>query len=86
MTMVVFTYILNAKIGFGLSMQISYIVAAIGTIALSEHLLALYTSPKTQFLNQSMTRPSTQLNDVNSRWPPLHRTPDLLKVGGSHIA
>ncbi|WP_373231770.1 carbon starvation protein A [Cohnella sp.] len=33
MTMVVFTYILNAPIGFGLSIQTSYIVAALGTIA-----------------------------------------------------
>jgi carbon starvation protein CstA len=31
MTMVTFTYIANAQIGFGLSIEVSYIVAAIGT-------------------------------------------------------
>ncbi|MFZ3591145.1 carbon starvation protein A [Bacillus sp. DJP31] len=34
MTMTVFTYILNAQIGFGLSMTISYIAAAIITVAI----------------------------------------------------
>jgi carbon starvation protein CstA len=32
MTMATFTYILNAPIGFGLPMELSYILAAIGTL------------------------------------------------------